>query len=150
KQPSLPSGWSSQISGAFDRNGDTIQFDPGLLSQNAGSGLGVISLTTIDDHGAGPSALAINALQKLTIAGPTRSAGITIKRAPDAAAMRLFAVRGSLTLENLPLAGGDAVGGSGGNNSAATGGGAAGLGGAVFVDVGATLNIRASTLTGNT
>src|SRR5262249_52965685 len=132
----LPSGWSSQISGAFDRNGDTIQFDPGLLNQNAGSGLGVISLKKVDDHGAGPSALAINALHKLTIAGPTTgNAGITIERAPDAAAMRLFAVRGSLTLENLTLAGGDAVGGYGGGNAAATGGGAAGLGGAVFVDV---------------
>ena len=70
--------------------------------------------------------------------------------------MRLFDVMsagtsyGSLTLENLTLERGYALGGSGGSSGlGGAGGGAAAMGGAIFVNPGEALSIRASTLTGN-
>jgi hypothetical protein len=119
-QSTMPAGWMSQISGTFGQS-DTIQFAPGLATQNAGYGVGVTGLTNVGDSSAGPSALAINPGTNVTILGPIGNSGITIERAPNASAMRLFLVAsagtsdGSLTLENLTLTGGDAVGGNGGN-----------------------------------
>ena len=40
-QANMPAGWASQISGTFGTS-DTIQFDPILLSQDAGYGPGAI------------------------------------------------------------------------------------------------------------
>jgi hypothetical protein len=159
--PSLPAGWASQISGSFGDN-DSIQFAPGLAIQDAGYGAGVISLGVVGDTSVGPSALAINPGTNVTIAGPSGNSGITIERALNAPPMRLFLVSSaigsatSLTLENLTLKGGDAVGGKGGNyddvdsGAGGGGGGAAGVGGAIFVERGSSLTILDSTLTGNT
>ena len=113
--------------------GDTIVFAPGLASQNAGFGAGVIGLTSVGDGTAGPSALGVSS--NVSIVGPSAGPGITIERPATAPGinvpnMRLFYVAstGDLTLDNLTLQGGIALGG----NGAGDGGGGAGLGGAVF------------------
>jgi hypothetical protein len=142
-QSSLPAGWASQVSGAFGQK-DTIQFDPGLLTQNIGYGSGVIGLTTIGDSAAGYSALRVSV--PVSIIGPTASPGITIAREAPGTGFRLFYVdiNGSLTLDNLTLSGGFAQGGAG-----ASGGGGAGLGGALF-NQGGNVIITNSTLAANT
>ncbi len=146
-QSSMPAGWASQISGVFGSN-DTIQFDPSLLTQSVGFGLGVIGLTMVGDGTAGPSALGVDSNVK--IIGPSTGPGITIERPAtlpgiNVPNMRLFYVgsSGSLTLDNLTLQGGMALGGNAGGD----GGGGAGLGGAVFNQ--GQLTIQNSLLTGN-
>jgi CSLREA domain-containing protein len=128
---------------------DTITFAPALTA----GGDAVITLTQfdtgLDSTEFGPTAFILSS--DITIAGPTGDNGVIIKRdllnvnrdAPNHA-FRLFDVKpgANLTLENLNLAGGLAMGFSG------IGGGAAGMGGAVFNQ--GTLTVNNSTLTGNT
>ena len=116
--------------------GGTISFASALTA----SGPATITLSTSGDGTAGPSDFGIHS--NITIIGATGSNGISIA---NSGAQRLFYIGtgSSLTLENLTLSGGDAVGGSGGD-----GGGAAGLGGAIF-NAG-TLDISQSTLQSNT
>ena len=114
---------------------DTITFD-------AAVGGGTVNLTTFIDPQtgtiAGPTALMVTS--SVTIAGT----GETIMRSA-ANAFRLFQVTfsGALTLQNLTLSRGVALGSAGGGG----GGGAAGFGGAIYNQ--GTLSIIGSTLTGN-
>jgi hypothetical protein len=124
--------------------GNTIIFDPALTA----SGPATVTLSLQDTNAAnlyGPTAFYIT--KAIDIRGPVGANGLTLTRANGAANMRLFTVApdASLTLENLTLSGGRAVGGSGGLGG---GGGAAGLGGAIF-NAG-TLTATACTLTNNT
>jgi CSLREA domain-containing protein len=122
------------VTAANANGGGTISFDPSLTTSAP------VTLTTSGDSTAGPSDLGIDS--NITIIGPTGSNGITIANSGD---QRLFYISpaGSLTLQNLTLSGGDAVGGS-----SAGGGGAAGMGGAIF-NVG-TLDLVQSTIENNT
>ncbi len=95
----------------------------------------------IEDSTFGPTALIIGSFLKnpgpLTINGQTGpNTGITLDGNNE---QRIFGVlsNGSLTLENITLQHGEAVGGNGGSSATAGGGGgAAGLGGAIFVSSG--------------
>jgi hypothetical protein len=122
---------------------DTIVFDPALGNQT-------ISLTTFSNppvstavvpQPAGPSALTI------TTAVTIQGSGQTITRATGApaAVFRFFQVTadGNLTLENLTLSQGSALGYGDGSG----GGGSAGLGGAIYNQ--GTLAVTDCTLTGN-
>jgi hypothetical protein len=93
-------------------------------------------------YNRGPSDFVINT--NITIDGPSGDHGLTLNNVLGGS--RLFDVdaQGTLTLDNLTLTGGDAVGPNGGANG---GGGGAGMGGAIFNDGKLTLN--ACTLTGN-
>jgi hypothetical protein len=108
---------------------------------------GTISMSTIGDARYGSSALGID--RKLTINGN----GIVIERNSGVTRLRLFYVSpvGNLTLNDVTLQNGVALGGNGGNGNAngngENAGAAAGLGGAIFNE--GTLNINRSTLTGN-
>lgn len=99
----------------------TITFAPSLAGQT-------ITLTTIGDGTAGPSALGITT--EIIISGLTGNSGVTIAGGAAASNLRAFYVSptGNLTLENLTVQGFRHKGGDGG-----IGGSAAGLGGAVFV-----------------
>jgi CSLREA domain-containing protein len=114
-----------------------IRFDPSVSS---------IGLSEVGDTSEGPSALEVTG--NVEIDGlPT---GVTLTVAAGAPAMRLFhvAAGASLTLEDLTLSGGQAIGTAGENgNGGGGGGGGAGLGGAVFNE--GTLDLLDSTLTGN-
>ena len=148
-QPSMPGGWASQISGNVS-NLNTITFDPSLAGQT-------IYLTMASNTSNGPSAFAIGA--NLTIDGLTGNSGVTIARDVNPADypnnqvlnFRLFDVfpSANLTLNNLTLSGGFALGANGGSGSydSGGGGGAAGLGGAVFNQ--GTLTLIDSTVVGN-
>jgi hypothetical protein len=121
-----------------DPGADTIDFAPALVG-------GTISLTQfdtgLDDGEVGPSAFEITT--PITIHG---SGQVITRGTGEVGNFRLFFVEsgGDLTLENLELTGGRAVGGNGVNG----GGGAAGLGGAIF-NMG-TLTVRNSLLDNNT
>src|SRR5262249_13807532 len=119
---------------------DVIQFAPSLLGQT-------INLSVAQDTAFGPTALDINS--PVTIVGPT--GGVTISRAASVNNLRLFEVlrSGQLTLQNLTLSQGQALGGNGadGIDGGGGGGGGAGLGGAVL-NFGA-LTVQSSTLSGN-
>ncbi len=118
-----------------DTSPDTITFDSSLFTTPQ-----TITLTQNDSNLAfGPTALVITS--DVTIDGP--AGGVTISGNNT---HRVFAVASgaTLTLQALTVSGGHAQGAGGGG----TGGGGAGLGGAVF-NAG-TLNLIASTLTGNT
>ena len=106
-----------------------------------------LTLSTVGDGGAGPSAFLINSL--VTIVGPGGGSGITLAVAAGTT-MRLFDVTASssLTLENLTLENGVAHGQKGGSSDGGAGGGSAGMGGAIFNQ--GSLTILDSTLTGNT
>ena len=120
-------------------DGDSIDFDTSLVA----SARQTINLQTIGDNTYGPSAFIIN--KTLTIKGPGGSNpgahGIILNNdivnaqpAPlSGMRLRFFYVAptGNLTLENLTLKGGIALGGDGGVGSA-NGGAGAGLGGAIF------------------
>jgi hypothetical protein len=114
----------------FFNQGGTIVFAPALAG-------GTISLTSVGNQAAGPSALGV--VSAITIQG----SGQTITR--GAGNMRLFFVSptGSLTLQNLTLSNGLAKGGNGANG----GGGGAGMGGAVFSQ--GMLSLTGCTLVGN-
>ncbi|MDQ2919108.1 MAG: hypothetical protein M3R10_04440, partial [Verrucomicrobiota bacterium] len=109
---------------------------------NASLAGGIIALGIDGDDTFGPSALLVSSA--LTIDGG--AGGITITRDTTAqpTRLRLFYVNGAgnLTLKNLTVSGGKALGGSGNN-----GGGAAGLGGAI-VNAG-LLQLVQTTVTGN-
>ncbi len=126
---------------------DTIVFDPSL----AASGSVTINLslfdTGLDNTEFGPTAFIITS--DITIQGATGDNGIAIARDNGASNFRLFQVKSgaTLTLNDLTLANGRAVGGNGGSVGAA-GGGAAGLGGAIL-NAG-TLTLNRSTISGNT
>jgi len=122
---------------------DTIVFAPGLFAQ----GPATIEVQFAFDTAFGPSAFLIDS--DITIVGPTGADGITIERSDAAENLRLFRVTpdGALTLENVTLQNGRAVGGDGGTVGSGGGGGGAGLGGAVFNQ--GSLTILASTLSGN-
>jgi CSLREA domain-containing protein len=125
---------------------DTINFSPALGGQT------IAYNTASGDEFAGPAALAIygNSGLNLTVNGATSNGNVTISRASGSIAMRLFNIYSTggsnpaVTLENLTLTGGDAVG----FNGAGNGGGAAGMGGAIFN--GANLTITNTTISGNT
>jgi hypothetical protein len=114
---------------------DTIRFD---VTVRGGS----VNLTTFVDPQAGtiagPTGLVVSS--SVTIAGT----GETIARS-GVNAFRLFQVTfsGTLTLQDLTLSGGIALGGAGGGG----GGGAAGFGGAIYNQ--GWLSIIGSTLTNN-
>ena len=121
---------------------DVITFDPSLTA-GADATITLSQFDTgLDNAEFGPTAFILST--SITIIGPSADNGITIRRNPaDANAFRLFHVEStaSLTVRNLTLSGGLALGASGS-------GGAAGLGGAVFNQ--GILTINRSTLTGNT
>jgi hypothetical protein len=129
-------------------SGDRILFDAALVA----GGSATITLSTAGDYTYGPSALLID--KTLTIEGPTGNNGIIVSR--NTVNMRLFAVNGTgvLTLKNITLRDGNAVGGAGGattgdaGGGGGGGGGGAGLGGAIFNAGSAT--VLNCTLTGNT
>ena len=124
-------------------SGDRILFAPALVA----GGPATVSLTTAGDFTYGPSAFLVSTT--LTIEGPSGSNGIALSRNSATANLRLFAVgaAGNLTLKNLTVKDGTAIGGNGGNGGPG-GGGAAGLGGAIY-NAG-TLKVIQSTLTNNT
>jgi hypothetical protein len=126
-------GNSGSLRYAFNNaaNGDTINFDCAALSCPA-----VITLSTQGNNQGfpGPTALALSA-KGLTIAADNLG-DILLQAAPgvtSATSLRLFFVdsTASLTLANLTLSGGSAIGGNGGSGHYA-GGGGGGLGGAVL------------------
>ncbi len=124
----------------------TINFNSAAFSGSPAS----IFLTGIGDTNFGPSALRVD--KQVSIVGPANTTnGVTITRAGGAPAMRLFYVSptGSLTLNNLTLSNGLAVGfpGGGGSQRGGSGGGSAGLGGGIFNQ--GILAIQNSTLVAN-
>ena len=104
---------------------------------------GTISLSAVGDNQYGPSALPV--YRAITINGN----GITIERNSGVTRLRQFYVSpvGNLTLNNVTLQNGKALGGNGGSTGRG-GGGGAGLGGAIFNE--GTLNLNRSALTANT
>ena len=123
---------------------NTIRFDPSLTA----SGPISVDLSLAGDRSAGPAAFAISS--DITILGPNGANGIALARASTAGAMRLFNVfeGGTLTVRNLTLRNGLAMGGRGGDSLGdGAGGGAAGLGGAIFNR--GTVNVIGSTLVDN-
>jgi hypothetical protein len=125
---------------------------------------GTITLAANDTNSPfafGPTCLVIGTTtvaDNLTIIGDP-VAGVTIS---GGGVKRIFGVLGndlpttpvsSLTVQNVTLTGGVATGGAGGGSTTVSqefgGGGGAGMGGAIFVGKGATLNVISSTLTGN-
>ncbi|MBI1762506.1 MAG: CSLREA domain-containing protein, partial [Acidobacteria bacterium] len=108
---------------------------------------GTINLTAVGNSTYGPSALVIN--RNITINGN----GIVLQRASGVTRLRQFYVSpyGNLTLNQVTLQNGVALGGNGGNGNAngngENAGAAAGLGGAIFNE--GTLTINRSTLTAN-
>jgi hypothetical protein len=130
----------AQVSKGTGSGPDTIEFASALAGQT-------IDLSTEQASFFGPTALAIDV--PVTIVGP--SGGLTISRAAPVNNLRLFDVArtGQLTLENLTLSQGLAVGAAGasGIDGGGGGGGGAGMGGAVL-NFGA-LSIQSSTLSGN-
>ena len=124
---------------------DTIVFDSSLTA----NGPATITLSTVGDTSAGPSAFVITS--DITIQGfdPVTSAngdGITLVRDSAVSRLRFFniAAGGTLSLDSLTLQDGRARGVDGTGN----GGASAGFGGAIF-NMG-TLNLVNSTLSGNT
>jgi Domain of unknown function (DUF4214) len=109
---------------------------------------GTINLTSnfTPDPAPGPTALRVST--DMTIDGGTR--GITLSRPDTVAEARLFLVTASskLTLKNLTLTGGQALGFDGGDSlQGGAGGGAAGAGGAIFNQ--GSLTLMGCTLTDN-
>jgi hypothetical protein len=102
----------------------TITFATNLFA----SGPTTIMLDTAGDGTYGPSGIAV--ADEITIVGPGAASELTIELSNSAPAMRLFYVAqgGELTLSNLTLAGGDALGGEGGGGSQRGGGGGGGGG----------------------
>ena len=126
---------------------DTIVFDAALTA----TGDATITLATVGDTQFGPSAFVVTT--QVTIQGPSGGRGISLARDGGVAKLRHFAVTstGNLTLENLTLSDGRAIGGDGGTNlgdDGGGGGGGAGLGGAIYNQGG--LVVRGSTLVANT
>ena len=126
----------------------TITFAPALVA----SGPASILLDLVGDTTFGATGLAITS--PVTIQGPTGANGVTIAKSPGF--LRLFYVApiGSLTLQDITVAGGYAQGRSGGRYDAggglfvySNGGGAAGLGGGIL-NAG-TLNLVRTTMSGN-
>ncbi len=113
-------------------SGGTVDFDPSVSS-------GVITLTEPDNFWYGP-----NGLRPIDKTVTLEGDGVIIERDPASPDFRFFYVPGSigsldpgtLTLRNLTLLGGSAVGGDGGaggeDGGTGGGGGGAGLGGAIF------------------
>ncbi len=120
-----------------DKASDTISFDPTVFTTAASRTIS-LSSTLVTEPASfanpyGQTAFIVGASDNITIDG-SAAPGLTID---GGSAERLFVVAGvaSLTLDNLTLTGGSAVGGGGGSSgSGGDGGGAAGLGGAVLVD----------------
>ena len=109
---------------------------PGLIdfSTTAFSSATTLALSTLGDNTYGPSALRVD--KPITLIGPAGSNSLTLARSPQVASLRLFYIttNGSLTLRNLTLSQGLALGSDGGagGQRGGSGGGAAGLGGAIF------------------
>ncbi len=126
---------------------DTIQFDPALLVGGDVSIELQMFDTGVDSGELGPTAFIVTT--DITIVGPTGDVGVTITRDNGASDFRFFHVMGSgdLTLRNLTLNGGSALGGDGGQGNEAGGGGGSGLGGAIVNE--GLLTIENSTLANN-
>jgi cysteine-rich repeat protein len=130
---------------------DTIVFAPALT----GAGDATISVAAMGDASFGLAAFLVTT--EIAIAGPAGDDGVAIARAADISplpSLRLFTVAptGSLSLANLTLSGGSAVGGAGGDSThpellGGAGGGGAGLGGAIY-NRGALATLRC-TISGN-
>lgn len=115
---------------ALANDGDTVTFDCAFDALNCPA---TILLTSQGNNQGfpGPTALSITG-KAITIQGPA-DGSVTLQAAPggsSSTSLRLFFVdtAASLTLDNLTLSGGHAIGGNGQGG----GGGAAGLGGAIF------------------
>jgi hypothetical protein len=121
----------------------TITFAPAV----AGATIILTGNDTTNPFAFGPTALVIGKTSAstdiLTIQGDA-ALGITISGDDARRVLGIFA-GSTLTLEDVTIAGGKALGGSGGNPG---GGGGGGLGGAIFNE--GTLNVLQSTVTGNT
>jgi hypothetical protein len=128
-------------------SGDTIVFD-------CGGALTCPAVITLSSQGnnqgfPGPTALSISG-KSITIAAPV-AGDVTLNAAPgttSATSLRLFFIDtgAALTLQNLTLSGGHAIGGNGGIGSD-VGGGGAGLGGAIFSQ--GTLGLSGVSFSGN-
>ncbi len=114
----------------------TITFDPTVFATPQ-----TITLTTIGDPTAGPSAFGIRT--EVTIVGS--AAGVTLAGGGAGSSLRAFyvAATGRLTLQNLAFSGFRHKGGDSSNA-----GGAAGMGGAIF-NHGGAVSVVASTFLGN-
>ena len=122
---------------------DVIMFDPSLFT----SGAATLNLSTAGDSTFGLSDLGVTT--DVTIEGPTGSNGLTLNNSVSGQRLFYISSAGSLTLDNLTITGGDAVGGNGGDAEFGGGGGGAGLGGAVYDDGGA-FTALGCTFTNNT
>jgi len=122
-----------------------INFSSALFS----NGPAVISLTTAGDGTFGPSALRVD--NQVAIVGPNGTDGVIITRSNTAPGLRLFYVSalGNLTLKNITLSNGLALGSIGGSGyqRGGSGGGSGGLGGA-FLNQG-VLDLEDCTLAAN-
>jgi len=114
-------------------SGETIGFDCAAI----GGCPATILLTSQGNNQGfpGPTAFSISG-KTLTIAAPN-AGDITLQAQPgttSATSLRLFFVDtgAALTLQNVHLKGGKAIGGNGGNAFLGGGGGAGGMGGAIF------------------
>ena len=137
---------SSVDGSASGLGADRIEFDPTLVAEKDGQ----IDLTIfdagIDPHEFGPSAFVVT--NNISIFGPSGEHGIILSRSlGDAFRFFHVATNGTLSLQNLTLTNGEALGFDGGMVLGGTGGGAAGMGGAIFNQ--GTLFIQHCTLSEN-
>ena len=131
-----PGSLRAAIAAAND--GDTITFDCNVDALNCPA---TITLTSQGNNQGfpGPTAFSIQG-RALTLQGPA-DGSVTLHAQPgnsSSSSLRLFYVAGdaALTLSNLTLNSGHAIGGS----AVSGGGGAAGLGGAIFSDGALTID----------
>jgi len=125
---------------------------PGVINFSSSlfaGGTAQINLSTIGDDTYGPSSIRVD--NEITILGTNGTNNLFIARSNSAPAMRLFYVSpaGKLTLKNVTLKDGSALGFIGGSafQRGGSGGGAAGLGGAILNE--GMLVLENATLTGN-
>jgi hypothetical protein len=137
---SVGSGNSGSLRFAFNNalDGDTINFDCVALGCPA-----TITLTSPGNSQGFPGPTALSLTGKTLTIAETTLGDVMLQAAPgatSATSLRLFYVDTGafLTLQNLTLAGGAAIGGNGGSGGYA-GGGGGGLGGAIFSQGGLSL-----------
>lgn len=125
---------------------------PGLINFSSAlfsNGTAIINLSTVGDGTYGPSALRVD--NELTILGPGGTNQLIITRSNTAPPMRLFYIGspGRLSVKNVTMTNGLALGSIGGSGyqRGGGGGGSAGLGGAVLNE--GFLHLENTTLTGS-